>query len=301
MNRIQWVAVSVCFVLAVTLWFLVTLNKQSYTTSFDIPVKLTNFPNNYQLVSEFPSEMRIFASGPGIKLLYQDFDPVRDTVLIDFETFKDQGFFAAEGNLRLIGKSLKPGLNVVLAEPDTIQLKYVLKSNKKVPVKLDIEFDLPPSYRIPPDGLDYTDTVLVAGPVDSLAYVTECKTIHYKFPPSIEPQVVFVPLDSMGSLQMLPNAIRIRFTPKPYTEKEIHLPVHAIGVPVGVKINFDPDTVILKLLMPLEDFEAVQSGTIGIEVNYAEIDARSPYVVPHIIHKPADVELVSFSRKSCAT
>jgi hypothetical protein len=239
--------------------------------------------------------MHIDASGAGIKLLYQDFDPRRDTFKIDFESYKAQGFFETEKNLRQISQSLREGLTAIAAKPDTFHLAFAMKSTKRVPVRLDLVFDLPLSYRIPPHGLNYNDTVVVVGPLDSLATVTECKTVHFILPHSIQPQEVFVPVDSIGSLQMLPNSIRLRYTPQPYTEKIIRLPVRAVDVPVGTTIHLDPDSVVVKLLLPLQAFAKVESGSIVAEISYREIDARSPFVVPHILHIPNDVEVVSFA------
>ena len=64
----QWVTVSVSFVLAVILWFLVTLNTQTYTTSFDIPLKLVNFPENYQLIEEFPDNPAVWSNRGNVRL-----------------------------------------------------------------------------------------------------------------------------------------------------------------------------------------------------------------------------------------
>lgn len=295
MKRYQWVAVSVSFVLAVTLWFLVTLNRQTYTTSFTIPVKLTNFPNDLQLLSEFPTELEVLATGAGIKLFYQGLDPIKDTVAIDFEVFRDKGFFSASKNLRLISTTLKQGVEAVSASPDTISLSFAVKSNKKVPVRIDVEWDLPPSYRVPPKSVVYTDSVLVVGPTDSLALVKECKTVHTKLPYSIEPQVLYIPLDSLGAMQMLPNAIKFAYTPIPYTERLLRLPVIANGLPLDTQLHFDPDSIEVKLLVPLDKFETVKASGLSVEVDHASLNARSPYVVPRIMHIPQDAELVSFA------
>lgn len=297
MKRYQWVAVSVSFVLAVTLWLLVTLNKQSYTTTFSIPVKLTNFPKNLQLLSEFPAEMEVFTTGPGIKLFYQGLDPSKDTVKIDFELFRERGYFTAEKNLRLITAALQPGLAAFAANPDTISLAFAVKSNKTVPVKLDIEWDLPPSYRVHPSSIHYTDSVLVVGPTDSLAKITECKTVHFKLPQSVEPQIVIIPLDSMGPLQMLPNSIKLSYTPFPYTEKTLRLPVTCVGLPLDTQVHLDPDTIELKLLLPLDRYETVNMVTLSAEVRFQDINERSKFVVPRISALPENVELVSFSPK----
>ncbi|HHG84072.1 MAG TPA: hypothetical protein ENJ82_04920, partial [Bacteroidetes bacterium] len=88
----QWVTVSISFILAVTLWFLVTLNTQSFSRYYSIPVKLSNFPEDLQLTREFPSQMRVLAKGVGIDLLYQQFES-QDTLTINFNNFKDRREF----------------------------------------------------------------------------------------------------------------------------------------------------------------------------------------------------------------
>lgn len=295
MKKIQWVAVSVCFVLAVTLWFLVTLNKQTYTTAFDVPVKLVNFPDHLQLREDFPKEMRIYASGPGIKLLYQDFAPIRDTVEIDFSQYREQGYFAAEKNLKVITQALKDKVVAIGAEPDTIWLAFAVKSSKRVPVQLDVEFDVPPSYRVPPGAIDFDDSVTVVGPMDSLITVLRCKTQHVVLPFATKPQEVFVGLDSLPGMQIIPKNIVLRYTPIPYTEMDVRFPVIATGMPVGTTLHISPDSVAIKLLAPLERADAMARSGIQVEVDYASLDRRSPMVVPKIRNVPADVEVVSFS------
>ncbi|MFN8397728.1 MAG: hypothetical protein U0176_24120 [Bacteroidia bacterium] len=295
MKNYQWVAVGVSFVLAVTLWLLVTLNKQSYTTTFDIPVKLTNFPNNLQLLSEFPKELKVVAFGPGIKLFYERLDPARDTVDIDFEVFRDKGYFTARKNLKLISDALKQGLVAVSSDPDTISLAFAVKSNKKVPVRLDIEWDLPPSYRVQPQDLRFTDSVLVVGPTDSLNQVTECKTIHFRLPRSVEPQTVFVPLQGLGPMQMLPNSIKLQYTPRPYTERIMRLPVSVAQTFSDISLHFEPDSIELKLLVPLERYEALDQMPPLVEVSVDQLSDRSAFVVPTISKVPEDMEIVGFS------
>ena len=56
-SRTHWITLSISFLLAVVLWFIVALNKQDYETWFNVPVKLVNFPEKYQLTQPFPSSI----------------------------------------------------------------------------------------------------------------------------------------------------------------------------------------------------------------------------------------------------
>jgi hypothetical protein len=295
MKNIHWVAVSVSFVLAVTLWLLITLNKQNYTTTVTLPVKLSNFPKNLQLLTEFPHEVDIVTSGPGIKLFNEQLDPVKDTVEINFELFRNKGYFQASTNLRLFSKYLKKGLSAISVIPDTISLAFAEEHQKKVPVRLDLEWDLPPSYRVSTNSMNFTDSVHVIGPLDSLQRVTAVKTVRFKLPYSIEPQTIFIPFDSIGAMQIMPNGVTLSYIPLPYTEKTIRIPVIAKNLPANIQLRFDPDTVEAKLLLPLEHFESVNAHTLSAEVDFPRIHERSKFVIPQIRPLLPDAELLSFS------
>ena len=294
MKQNQWVAVSISFVLTVTLWLLVTLNTRTSSANFSVPIKLANFPSNLQLISEFPKELEIQASGIGIKLLYQSFDPIKDTVQIDFDAFRLAGNFIPEKNLRLINASLQAGLSTIAVSPDTISLRYASKASKKVPVVIDVDFNVPPSFRVSAQKMHYIDSLLVIGPEDSIAKIDHVKTKRIKLPASAEARTVTIPMDSMGTLQTLPSEIELSYEPLPYTEKILLLPVKAIGAPLGVQFRVEPETLKVKVLVPLDDFESINPRNVFAIVKYADIDPRSEFLIPEIRNLPASGEVVSF-------
>lgn len=295
MKQNQWVAVSISFVLTVTLWLLVTLNTQSYSSDFKVPIRLTNFPDNLQLTTDFPKEIQVFATGKGIKLLYQTFDPIVDSVEVDFELFRSLGYFDPSTNLRLINGSLQPGLSSYAVNPDTISLKYAAKASRKVAVVIDVDFNIPSSFRVPAKNLEYPDSVLLIGPEDSISKITHVKTRRIKLPASAEAKTVMIPLDSMGTFQTLPHEIELTYKPLPYTEKILMVPVRTLGAPLGVEFRVDPETLKVKILVPLNAFEAITPKNVFAVVNYSEISPRSEYVIPHIRNLPESGEIVSYS------
>jgi YbbR domain-containing protein len=282
-------------VLAVTLWIVVTLNTQSYTTAFDLPLKLINFPDSYQLTTEFPSNMKVYARGEGIKLLYQQFDPGADTFAINFEDFGDRGFFYSKENLGLINQSLQPGLQAVWAQPDSILLTYAPKSQKRVPVIADIDVDIPPSYRLAAPISATIDSVQVIGPLDSLKNVRYWKTARIKTPRLVAETEITVPLQRMETFQVSPKEVTVKIRPLPYTEKTMKVPVKISGLPSGTMMHLSPDSISVKLLLPVDDYEHVQEFDVRAEVNYKDVDFRSNYMIPMIAYKPSGVFVASFA------
>lgn len=271
------------------------MNTQTYSTSFDIPVKLSNFPKSLQLSSEFPKEIRVLATGIGIDLMLQRWNPPNDTLNIDFRRFEDKRSFVSRENYGLIDQALRPGLRTVFAFPDSISLSYARKSNKHVPVVLDIELNLPPSYRNVGKLAPLKDTVLVVGPKDSLDRITEWRTARYRTPLLTRQQDLYVPLDTVPPFEVIPDKVVVPVNPVPFTEGTVSLPIRLTNVPRNTEVHLTPDSVRLKYLVPLSAFDEVRDTDFRLEVDFPEIDTRSDYVIPELVRKPKDVEIVGLT------
>jgi hypothetical protein len=105
----QWVAISICAVLAVTLWFLVTLNIQTFQSSFKVPLKVDNLPEKYQLKEDLPSHVTVQTEGKGIALLSRHFSASPTQLKWT------SPFFKAEGSL-LPATTCKPSTGLSLRE-----------------------------------------------------------------------------------------------------------------------------------------------------------------------------------------
>ena len=70
--------------MAVTLWFLVTLNKQSYIHAVKYPYTIENVPPNVQLLTPSPGYVFVRCQGSGIELLNELLNLNRDTIRINF-------------------------------------------------------------------------------------------------------------------------------------------------------------------------------------------------------------------------
>ena len=160
----QWVTVAISFVLAVTLWVLVTLNSTVYTSYISYPVKLNNLPRGLQLTQEFPQELQVLTEGNGFKILGQLLDSSRDTIEVDFLRNSRKKHVLAAKLLPSIDLILPSGLKAVDAIPDSISLDFVEKVSKRVPVVLHAEILLPKSYRLADPIRPKPDSVLVLGP-----------------------------------------------------------------------------------------------------------------------------------------
>lgn len=293
-TRHQWVTVGMSFILAVTLWFLVTINSQTYSTTFKLPIRLANFPGEYQLISDFPTSLDIETSGLGIKLLYEVFDK-GDTLTVDYNNFQNSPYFIGTENLRLIEALMEPGLKTLSISPDSVSFAKLRKASKKVPVVLQNNWHLPPSYRLTGIVKPIPDSVLLTGPVDSLALIDSWSSMQFNMP-YIEGNTTFdIPLDTHPTFVVVPPKVSVNLNPEPYTEITYMLPVQAGNAPRFKELYFEPDSVALRFLVPFRLADSIQANDFLVQVNYGEIDYRSLYVLPMVAKQPDGIELIGVS------
>lgn len=286
--------VSISFLLAVTLWFLVTMNSQTYNSTFHVPVKLVNFPDSLQLLNEFPEELEVETRGIGIHLLYQRWEP-EDTIFLDFNQIRDSRRFVPSANLARINQVLQPGVNTTRVSPDTISLAFLRKANKRVPVELDMVLTMPPSYRMTSSLRPDRDSVLVVGPAASLANINSWKTVKYITKPIRTRQVLYVPMDTVPAFSVLPKEVPVTVEPRPYTERVLAVPVNKVNLPRNTLLRLESDTVSLRFLLPMDEYDAISQASFRFEADFESINQRSDFLIPTLTKLPQSVLVKSFS------
>lgn len=291
----QWVAVSICFVLAVTLWFLVSMNTQNFESTFQIPFQVRNVPSNFQLMGEIPDHVSVLARGRGIDLLSQKWETTGDTITVDFPTYQNQEYFIAHNHLEVINAGIKYDLRPLGMNPDSIPLQYVPKDFKRVPLVLDMELDIPKGYRPSREvKADFTDSIMVVGPEGDLAQIDSWKTVRYRTPRFKAKSTFRVGLETIAPFEVAPRNVQVTVEPSLFTERTLILPLRAINVPPNLMVRFDPIEIEVDLLVLLDKYEALEKAGIQAVVDFASLDERSPKAIPTIVNVPKYAELQRF-------
>lgn len=285
---------AISFVLAVTLWFLVTLNTKTFSTYISYPVRLLNVPDQFQLLQPFPQYLQVKTEGLGIKLLNQIITSGKDTIKVDFLRFSGSETFIPSENLGVINAALPEGLEALEALPNSISLKYVPKTTRKLPVRLASKIPLPPTYRHVSKIKLKPDSVLVIGPEEVLAKKEFWDTENLDIEPVTRPRQIKVRLDTvdMKPLQLIDKFVTVSVNPEPYTEKEVEVRVQSFAS-ISARIRLTPEKVKVKILVPQKEYAQIDSSDFTIEVNLEKINRRSPMVIPEITGVPEKVEIVS--------
>lgn len=276
--------------LAVTLWFLVTLNTQVFTTTIEVPLKLENFPRDFQLIDELPPYLKVQTKGLGVDLLAELLDG-NDTVVINFRRDVRGDYFATRENMANVSRVLQPGVTALRAMPDSIGLHYVRKATKKVPVILRPNtLTLPTQHRLTEPPKIYPESVLITGPPGQLALIEEWPISEKPTDLLDRPQSIFLSLDTLNGVQSLISEVRVEVNPQPYTEDSLVIRVETYP-PKGSQLILSPASVTVRYLVPVSRFSDINARQFSITVDSTHIFPSSEYVLPRIGKHPEDVHI----------
>lgn len=294
-NKGQWVAVSISFVLAVALWFLVTLNTQTYTSTFDIPIKVVNVPEIYQLRDDLPPRVLVTARGKGDQLINEHLEPGQDTIQIDFSVFENKDYFIASSNLDVVDRVFRDGLEALRVEPDSFPLLYARRATKTVPILLDLHLNMPLGYRHYGTLKADQDSVLISGPEGELEQITFWPTDTSLTRRITSYTDLPVNMASRKFFQVTPRTVHVEINPIMYTERRVKVPLRGVNLPGDTRLRLSPDSLTVSVLVPLVNYETVEQSDFHFEVNYRELNPLSPFAVPKAMGIPESVEIQRFS------
>ncbi|MCB9235942.1 MAG: hypothetical protein H6581_30120 [Bacteroidia bacterium] len=284
--------VTVSFLSAVTLWFLVTLNSREYQARLDYPLKVVYVPEDVMMTSEIPPSVTVTSKGSGTSLLSEYFNFNRDTIRIDFRKHGSAGSFNYRGNLQVIQEAMPLGVEAIKISPEVIPLAYETRISKKVPVVNALEWTLPETYRLAVPPSFEPDSVKVLGPKNLLKGVKSWKTQSLNLELTPETRIKNIRLDTLAPFKVIPSSVLVTFQPIPYTETDLEIRITRKNVPDNMSLQLFPETVKVRVSIPFEKFSSLDESDIKLEVDYNRINPRNSFVIPQVRKLPAMAEIL---------
>lgn len=307
----QGVVVIGALLLAITLWFLVTLN-QEYETLIYYPVTVENVPNTVQMGVITPSRVKLQVRGSGVDLLEEHLHIRRDTLRFPYtQQFRD-GFFLTNPALREVSEYLPAGLVPLRISPDSIFFAIDDRVPKKVPLVHRVDIRLKLAYQLEAHPVLRPDSVIVQGPkamLDTLKawYTKRFQTAELSKKTTIEVEII----DTISGFSVFPKRATLALEPRLYTQLELILPVNVVDLPPGVSVRLAQPNVKVSCLVPMDEYENLRATQYQILIRYPDIDREVPYLIPNtdflklpirvVGHSPTYISYVIVTRKTDAS
>ncbi|MEX2602016.1 MAG: CdaR family protein [Balneolaceae bacterium] len=295
LTREKILVFGISFILAFCLWFIVNLSRD-FTISINLPIEISNLPEDRALVGEFPEYVSVGVTGEGWTLISLYNNPPR--VMLDVSQEQIQLFERVQQQM-----SSSSGISVTQVEPATLQLQLEEKVTKRVPVVARTTINLRDQYGLIRDAVLVPDSVDLSGAASVLTSVDSVLTSEMTLDGTRGEQEIQLELEDPGQgITLEPASVLYRYEVAEFTEAEVRVPVRIRNLPPGRAVTYNPSTITVRYDVPIDQYSEVMNiRPFQAYVDYETIEADTTgLIIPHIekITEEYQVRLRSFQPRT---
>jgi len=292
-------------------WILISLGKE-YSTTYVVPVKYTNFPENKTLLNDVPDQIAVSVMGSGFELLQFDERLTEDTLLVNLDNLKTGMYGAYErGYLdqSVIGKNIQERLRGALALnrvlTDSVVFVFDLKVARTLAVKPRASFQVK-------QGFVQVDSITaIPAEVEVMGALSVLDTMHYirtelvelgELSKSRKQRVAlshrFIGMDAATSV----DSVQVVVSIDQLTERSFMVTPDLLNVPDSLEMLIFPNSVEVTVQLPLSKYEDVNVDDIELTVDFNDLEEgymvlpvhmeKWPVLAERVQVKPDQVEIV---------
>ena len=287
----------VFFLISITLWVLVTLNR-SHETQFSFPIKIANIPQNVELSTPLPTSLEVTSRGSGVDLLLAHLKREKDTFPLFFQSTTNSEVLLTEDYLPAIRqrfRALSPaGIEVIRISPDQFYIDFEVRRQKRVPLQNKLQYSFPPGYQLASESIA-PDSVTLMGSEHLLDSIQIWHTIAQEVTIGKGKKAFQIAMDTLSGLSIIPNHAHVQVQPRAYTQKDLTLWLNITDLPDDFQVNLSPPKLKLTCVVPLDTFDEV-AEQYTLDIPFHTLDQEIPYFVPKVaLALPASVKVISRS------
>lgn len=262
-----------CLACSAFFWLFIKLSREAQMV-FEQPLTVGNASADQVVSQQSSSKVQYTLQTTGARLLLSRFFGPSDTLRVDANTLGkitrngELWHFLSAGQLRgQLAGHLDASSQLSGIWPDTIFVKLVYASEKKVPVKLDASFSFERRFGQYGPVVLIPDSITVRGPkqvIDTLQYVATEPQVFENLVENLEQPVALVnPAYELG-LSLEVKQAQLVIPVEEYTETLVELNVRVV-CPHGEgggqhQLRLFPNRVTVTCLVALKDYSRVEAS-----------------------------------------
>jgi len=280
----------IAFLFSVIIWVSISLSNDYYAT-FEIPLKLTNFPAGYATGTPLPEKVSIKLKGKGWKLIAINLTSESDYVVpVGKETGKRTINLS---NYQVENQWLTTDVEIINISPDTLSFFVEKIASKKVKIVPDLNLNFRNGYGLASKINLTPDSTTVYGPA---SYVRNLKTVpteSSEFDDLNDETVEMVPLKNLPGMTYENKLIRVTLDVQKIVDKNINnLSVKVVDVPRDRNVVLLPNRISISVRGGIDILGRMDTTQFNAFVNYRDVVLDTlGSVVPHI-KMPENTSLV---------
>lgn len=272
----------ICLLFSSLFWLLTVFSKE-YTTNISFNACFLNLPADKILIKDLPTKIDIKIKASGFALLGVQYSAQNDTLFIDASNVKkhlsDQStndiyYLLLNNQLSLMAEQLGGSMKVEKIFPDTVTFVFDQKSQKIVPVKLNLTYSFAKQYQLNGKVKVIPSNIIIKGPksvLDNINFL-ETKAHNIKNIESTKRHIVPLKYNVNEGVDYGINSVVAEIPVEKYTEAELMLPITIKNVPFGYVVKTFPSQVKVKFNVSLENYDLIKPTQFIVEANLAEVN-----------------------------
>ena len=228
-------------IFAIIFWGSISLSDNYYAT-FDVALKLVDFPGGYTTGSNLPDNVSIKLKGEGWKLVTLNIG-AESEYRVSVESDSGLKYVNLYNNLA-DNRWILSETEIIDIKPDTIAFFVERIISRKVPVIVDLSLEFKPGYGLANDILVVPDSVIVSGPLSIMKELKEIPTVRKSLSSLDNKKVVNINLPKSTGITYNNNVIEVVLDVQRIVDKQFdNIPVDVLDVPQDISVVLLPNTV----------------------------------------------------------
>ena len=234
--------------ISTVLWCVLSLNEEN---QFDVrmPVRLTHVPDSVTVISTPPSTISVSVRAKGTQILKQSFGRTPEFD-IDFRVYRyHNSILLREADIKAIARSAFGGANILVASPDSLNLKFTTRPGVALPIVVDYKATAGPQSTITSRPTLSTDTVLVYSTSRIPYNINSVSTEPIRVTGLNHSTTIRARLIAPSNSRVIPDSVDVTFNVERLISKTRKVVIEPVNVPSGVKlITFPAQTEVFYMV-----------------------------------------------------
>ena len=285
--------------LATTIWFLTKFSKP-LVAEFQLNLEYSNLPEQTLVSPDAPQKLLITVNANGFKLLTEFF---RDkSLVLDLSAGRvlenNKIRFNQDQLLAFCYRKI-PAADVISINTKELIVPVDRMSAKTIDVVFQGEVLLEKGFKLVGTPQMKPRKITLYGPSQMIDSISSVNTIYTSLIDLRANLTKNIPLESLWSQKLSRSQDSVIWTAeiREYTQKEIELPVEIINIPKGRRLQIFPETMILSVEIPVDEYALYDESNFKLICDYTERISEDSFMIPRLTSLPDGVYKPELSHK----
>jgi len=268
----QFLVFFIFVIISASFWMFTALNEEM-KVEMEIPVTLTNVPENVVITTEPVQVVHFTARDKGSVLLSYQYAKNFRPVTIDFNTYCNNagyGCIPMAEVLKQINAQVANSTQISGLRPQQVEFYYNYGERKRVPVRVVGQFKPSELYYI--SQLRYSpDSVTVYARREILDTVTAAYTEHVFLQDISDTVRATARLRPVPGMKYVPHQVHLSVVADRLVEKTVQVPVQQVNFPATKVLRTFPAKVSITFQVGMHLYRHITAANFVLVVNYEDL------------------------------